>query len=63
MESVYNILMEGEMDLPLVNVVWESLWRLNLPYKVKNFMWRALRNILQTKLSLVIKRVDNACGC
>ena len=47
---------------------WKTLWRLNIPNKVKSFARRASKNILPTKANLYHKRVTNdpmcvACGC
>ncbi|XP_019179229.1 PREDICTED: uncharacterized protein LOC109174447 [Ipomoea nil] len=43
--------------------VWSSIWRLKIPPKWKNFMWRAFSNILPTLDNLIKKRVDlvNVC--
>lgn len=47
---------------------WKTLWRLNIPNKVKSFARRASKNILPTKANLYHKWVTNdpmcvACGC
>ncbi|XP_019164478.1 PREDICTED: uncharacterized protein LOC109160650 [Ipomoea nil] len=49
------------------SVVWNGIWRLNIPPKWKNLMWRALSNILPTLDNLIKRRVDlmnicPACG-
>ena len=31
---------------------WKTLWRLNIPNKVKSFAWKASKNILATKANL-----------
>ncbi|KAJ9180922.1 hypothetical protein P3X46_009107 [Hevea brasiliensis] len=36
---------------------WNKLWRLHVPLKVKNFLWRVCRNILPTKQCLLSKGV------
>ncbi|KAL8121459.1 hypothetical protein AgCh_018258 [Apium graveolens] len=36
---------------------WRSLWKLKIPPKVKNFLWRASSNCLPTKDMMRIKRV------
>ena len=38
--------------------VWRKLWRLNVPSKVKNFIWRAAKNVLPIAASLLTRRVD-----
>ena len=30
------------------NEVWKSIWKMPVPNKVKNFMWKACKNILAT---------------
>ncbi|EEF29304.1 conserved hypothetical protein [Ricinus communis] len=41
------------------SVVWSKLWRLNITSKCKIFMWRALLNILPTRVNLVTKKKDD----
>ncbi|XP_019150129.1 PREDICTED: uncharacterized protein LOC109146933 [Ipomoea nil] len=43
--------------------VWSSIWKLKIPPNRKNFMWRALSNILPTLDNLIKKRVElvNVC--
>uniref|UniRef100_A0A7N2KMP7 Reverse transcriptase zinc-binding domain-containing protein n=1 Tax=Quercus lobata TaxID=97700 RepID=A0A7N2KMP7_QUELO len=48
---------------------WKTLWRLNIPNKVKSFAWNASKNILPTKANLNLCRrhvvadsVCEACG-
>ncbi|XP_019168854.1 PREDICTED: uncharacterized protein LOC109164760 [Ipomoea nil] len=50
-------------DLAPSSPVWSRLWNLKIPPNWKNFMWRALSNILPTLDNLVKKRVDivNVC--
>ena len=36
---------------------WRTIWRLNVPNKVKSFMWRASKNILLTKVNLCSRKV------
>lgn len=39
------------------------MWNLYIPPMVKNFFWRALIDILPSKMSLVAKGIDIALGC
>ncbi|XP_050241300.1 uncharacterized protein LOC126690220 [Quercus robur] len=39
---------------------WKTIWRLNVPNKVKSFAWRASNNIISTKANLCHRKViDN----
>ena len=42
---------------------WKFIWRLNVPNKIRNFTWRACRNILPMKANLFRRKitVDNIC--
>ncbi|EEF36533.1 conserved hypothetical protein [Ricinus communis] len=37
--------------------LWNKVWRLNRPPKLKHFIWKALRGILPSK-AVIVKRVD-----
>ena len=38
---------------------WNRIWKLNLPNKIKNFLWRAAHNALSTSSKLVRKCIIN----
>ena len=38
--------------------LWKTIWGLEVPNKVKNFIWRAIVNCLPTKLALKRKHID-----
>ena len=44
--------------------VWRKLWQLNVPPKVRMFLWKACSNILPTRENLNRRRVqvDPMCG-
>lgn len=42
---------------------WKSLWRLNVPNKIKNFAWHASCNILPTKVNLCHRKVIDSPTC
>lgn len=42
---------------------WKQLWKLQIPPKVKHFIWRAIKNVLPTKDQLLIKRVPMLVMC
>ncbi|XP_074376770.1 uncharacterized protein LOC141718284 [Apium graveolens] len=45
------------------NFNWKQVWDLQIPLKVKNFIWRAITNVLPTKDQLLIKRVPVLVMC
>ncbi|KAL6506664.1 hypothetical protein OROHE_022496 [Orobanche hederae] len=42
---------------------WKKLWRLKIPPKVKNFLWRAAHNCLPTKEKLLQKGISAGGNC
>ncbi|XP_075655192.1 uncharacterized protein LOC142625413 [Castanea sativa] len=56
-----NKLAEGRFGpvykLTLLSTLWNKLWTLNIPPKVRNFVWRACSNILPTRANLARRRV------
>ncbi|KAH7572293.1 hypothetical protein JRO89_XS04G0233800 [Xanthoceras sorbifolium] len=42
---------------------WKFLWGLNIPAKVRMFVWRACRNLLPTRSLLAARRVPVGAGC
>ena len=59
--SCYNLL-NSVSDAPN-SKVWKFLWGLEVPGKVKYFLWRALKNILPTANNLLSRRVDVSPIC
>lgn len=58
-KSAYRRLYEGYTIYQLWGAVnWLKVWNLNVAPKVKNFMWRALRNCLPTLVNLRQKNVE-----
>ena len=43
--------------------MWNALWKLHIPNKIKVFGWRACQEILPTHLNLAKQRIihDNVC--
>ena len=44
-------------------LIWQRLWRLHLPNKIKIFGWRACHDILPTKDNLVWRRITEDSVC
>jgi hypothetical protein len=53
----------GEASRPVEGVIWKECWSLNVPNVVKLFLWRALHDLLPTKVNLAKKGVlqDTLC--
>ena len=51
--------METSQQVPLIHdkQVWKKIWQLQVPPKVKNFLWWACRNVLPTKQVLLKRKV------
>ncbi|KAA3458502.1 Long chain acyl-CoA synthetase 8 [Gossypium australe] len=47
----------------LIEVNWKSVWKLCIPPKVKEFIWKALRKILPTNTSVLDRRVQYILVC
>lgn len=43
--------------------VWDDLWKLCLPNKIKVFGWRACHDILPTQMNLTKRRIITNNGC
>ena len=43
--------------------LWKGIWLLHVPNEVKNFIWRACRNSLPTKMNLVRQTVIAVSIC
>jgi hypothetical protein len=39
------------------NMLWKGIWNMNSPNVLKNFMWRACKNLLLTKENLMKRKV------
>ena len=52
-----------ESSNPCMKEFWKFVWRLDVPNKIRNFTWRACRNILPTKANLFCWKItaDNIC--
>ena len=37
--------------------VWKEVWQMQAPPKIKNFLWRACRNVLPTKQALMRRKI------
>ena len=45
------------------SLVWQHLWKLHLPNKIKVFGWRACQNVLPTRKNLACHKVIMDDGC
>lgn len=60
-KSCYRRL-RGECDTQNI-LFWRKVWRLQLPNKVINFIWRACNNVLPTATELIKKKVSVLSNC
>lgn len=57
-KSAYDAIREAKQDANVDDrIQWKRVWNLNIPLKVKHFIWRAMKNVLLTKDQLLSKRV------
>ncbi|KAH9752805.1 putative non-LTR reverse transcriptase [Citrus sinensis] len=59
--SCYRML--DTLHPPPSSSAWRKLWLLPVPAKVKNFLWRALTNVLPTADNLLQRRVEDLFSC
>ena len=66
-KGVYTVCNSYKMLLPCSDIssssIWNRLWRLDVPSKVKHFMWRVLTNVLPTTENLLQKHVEVPTAC
>ena len=53
----------GTSDPATNNTSWSNIWTLNVPNKVKHFIWRACHESLPTKKNLLIRKVTRNSIC
>jgi hypothetical protein len=46
-----------------IKVLWDRVWSLRVQPKVRNFIWRACRNILATQTKLFEKKISSSFSC
>ena len=53
----------GASNVENAKIFWKTIWRLNIPNKVKSFAWKANKNILPTTANLCRRKVliDPVC--
>ncbi|CAL1371706.1 unnamed protein product [Linum trigynum] len=52
-----------DLNIPTSDDCWNWLWSLNLPPKIRFFLWRCIRNALATKLNLHRRRCSPNPKC
>ena len=66
-KSRYQMLHKGdEASIPIPDATqqfWKGIWRLQVPGKIKHFMWKACRNALPTKVNLVRQKILEVNTC
>ena len=51
------------MDIEVGKGLWNGIWKLNVPNKVRHFLWQAIRESLPTKSNLHRRQVLNSGIC
>lgn len=64
-KSAYNLLQRdhGRWDGSVDSALWKDLWKLQVPMKVRVFLWRALNSCLPTKCRLQSRMVQTYNVC
>ncbi|KAM6582866.1 hypothetical protein CsatB_009868 [Cannabis sativa] len=64
-KTAYHLLqqLKGNSGTNHQSEFWKALWNLQLPPKVKDFLWRVCSNCLPTKVQLRIKHVNIDTTC
>jgi len=63
--NAYRLCLQELLDVSAYKIPgnWVNIWKLKVPPKVKNFMWRIVRNVLPTGMRLRDKRVNCPDNC
>ena len=64
-KSAYRLCMEELVDVSLLRRpgYWSGIWRLKVPPKIKNLLWRMCRGCLPTRVRLQDKGVQFPISC
>jgi len=64
-KSAYRLCMEELVDVSHLrrSGYWSGIWRLKVPPKIKNLLWRTCRGCLPTKVRLQDKGVQCPISC
>lgn len=64
-KTAYNLFMEKIVDLSHLHREgdWEVIWKMNLPQKIKKFLWRCCQEVLHVRCNLQRKGVTCPAVC
>ncbi|XP_023884969.2 uncharacterized protein LOC111997138 [Quercus suber] len=63
LQMVYRNLQLGQSDSSWLKPLWQAIWGLPIPSKVRNLVWRAAKNSLPTKKNLVRRQIIKEDYC
>ena len=57
LQQEYQNSQPGQSDLDYLKLLWKAIWSLQVPSKVKNFVWRMSKYSLPTKTNLMKQKI------
>lgn len=58
-----NVEVSNQVEAESQKLFWKRIWRMNVPGKIKHFLWKACTNSLPTKENLVKRKILEESVC